>query len=65
MANEYLVAIHNYISDKIAAAQNNKKTAEQRNDLRSLQYCEGQLQELRTIRQYLTEKIDLKTQKYF
>ena len=65
MANEYLVAIHNYISEKIAAAENNKKNAEKQNDLSSLQYCEGQLQELKTIRRYLAEKIDLKTQKYF
>ncbi|UCD81102.1 MAG: hypothetical protein JSW26_06650 [Desulfobacterales bacterium] len=65
MANEYLVAIHSYISDKIAAAEKNKKTAEQQNDLTSLHYWQGQLQELETIRQYLAEKIDLKTQKYF
>jgi hypothetical protein len=65
MANEYLVAIHNYISEKIAAAENNKKNAEKQNDLSSLQYCEGQLQELKAIRRYLAEKIDLKTQKYF
>jgi hypothetical protein len=65
MANEYLVAIHNYISDRIAAAENNKKNAAQQNDLTSLQYWEGQLQELKAIRQYLAEKIDLKTQTYF
>jgi len=65
MANEYLVEIHNYISEKTAAAQKNKIFAEQQNDLNSKQYWEGQLQELATIRQYLAEKIDLKTQKYF
>jgi hypothetical protein len=65
MANEYLVAIHKYISEKIAAAENNKKNAAKQNDSSSLQYCEGQLQELKAIRRYLAEKIDLKTQKYF
>jgi hypothetical protein len=65
MANEYLVAIHHYISDKIAAAENNKKSAELQNDLQLLKYCEGQLEELRAIRQYMAQKIDLKTQKYF
>jgi len=65
MANEYLVAIHNYISDKIAAAENNKKIAAQQNDLTSLEYWKGQLQELKALRQYLAQKIDLKTQKYF
>jgi len=65
MANEYLVAIHNYISERIAAAENNKKNAVRQNDLTSLQYWEGQLQELQAIRQYLAKKIDLKTQTYF
>ncbi len=31
MANEYSVAIHNYISGKIAAAEKNKKDAEKEN----------------------------------
>ena len=30
MANEYAVAIHNYISGKIAAAEKNKKNAVER-----------------------------------
>jgi hypothetical protein len=65
MANEYAVAIHNYISAKIAAAEKNKEHAGLQNDVRLLQYCEGQLQELKAIRQYLADKIDLKTQKYY
>lgn len=65
MANEYLVEIHNYISAKMAAAEKNKKIAEQQKDLNSKQYWEGQLRELAAIRQYLVEKIDLKTQRYF
>jgi len=65
MANEYSVAIHNYISDKIAAAEKNMKLAEQGGDAGSIPYFRGQLQELYNIRQYLVEKIDLKTQKYF
>jgi len=65
MANDYAVAIHNYISDKIAAAEKNKKTAEMENDLGSLSYYNGQLQEFNNIRQYMVEKIDLKTQKYY
>jgi len=65
MANEYSVAIHNYISDKIAAAEKNKTDAEKEKDLESTRYCEGRLQELNSIRQYMVEKIDLKTQKYY
>jgi len=65
MANEYSVAIHNYISEKIAAAEKNKKTAEMENDLGSISYYNGQLEEFNNIRQYMVDKIDLKTQKYY
>jgi len=65
MANEYLVEIHKYISAEIASAENKKKTADANNDLESKRFCEGQLQEWLKMREYLTKKIDLKTQKYF
>jgi hypothetical protein len=65
MANEYAVNIHDYISDKIAAAEKNKALAEKSGDLSSTRYHEGQLQELHAIRQHMAEKIDLKTQKYY
>lgn len=65
MANEYSVAIHNYLSDKIAATEKNKKHAEMENDLGSISYHKGQLKELNNIRQYMVDKIDLKTQRYF
>ena len=65
MANEYSVAIHNYISGKIAAAEKNKKNAEMANDLGSINYYNEQLKEFNNIRQYMVDKIDLKTQKYY
>ncbi len=65
MANEYAVAIHNYISGKIAAAEKNKKNTAIENDLESISYYNGQLKEFNNIRQYMVEKIDLKTQKYY
>lgn len=65
MANEYSIAIHNYISSKIAAADKNKKVAEKEHDLASLHYYKGQLKELNNIRRYMADKIDLKTQKYY
>ena len=65
MTNEYSVAIHSYISDKIATTERKKQHAEQKNDLESISYYEGQLKELNSIRQYMVEKIDLKTQKYY
>ena len=65
MANEFSVAIHNYISAKIAAGQKNKANAEKNNDTAAASYYEGQLQEFNNIRQYMVENIDLKTQKYY
>ena len=65
MANEYSVAIHNYISGQIAIAEKDKKDAEKNEDSASTKYFEGRLQELNIIRQYMAEKIDLKTQKYY
>ncbi len=65
MANEFSIAIHNYISDRIAFTEKNKKNAEINEDSASTRYFEGRLQELNKIRQYMTERIDLKTQKYY
>ena len=65
MANEYSVAIHNYISEQIATTERKKQHAEKKNDLESISYYEGQLKELNSFRQYMVEKIDLKTQKYY
>jgi len=65
MTNEYSVIIHNYISDKIAITEKNIQHAEKKNDLESISYYEGQLKELNSIRQYMAEKIDLRTQKYY
>jgi hypothetical protein len=65
MTNSHLVEIHNHISAKLAAAESQRRNAEQQNNSTSLHYWEGQLQELKALRQYLSEKIDLKTQTYF
>ena len=65
MAYEFSVAIHDYISDQIAVAEKYKKVAEINEDSASSRFFEGRLQELNKIRQYMTERIDLKTQKYY
>ena len=65
MANEYAVAIHKYLSDKIAATEKYLTDAEKLRDLASFRYYAGQLKELNSIRQYMVKKIDLKTQKYY
>jgi hypothetical protein len=65
MANEFSVAIHNYISGQIEIAEKDKKDAEKNEDSASIRYFEGRLHELHIIRQYMVERIDLKTQKYY
>ena len=65
MAHVFSVEIHDYLSEKILQAEQGKKTAEQENEKESRLYYEGQLLELKTLRQYLTDNIDLKTQKYY
>jgi hypothetical protein len=45
MANEYLIEIHNYISEKIARAQSRKDEANTNNELESRRFYEGQLKE--------------------
>ena len=65
MANEYLIDIHNYISDRLVSAENKKKEAAADADLASRRFFEGQLEEWQQIRNYLASKVDLKTQKYF
>ncbi len=65
MTHEYSAQIQNYISAKISAVMEARQTAEKRADAKSLRFCEGQLEELYNIRKYLTERIDLETQKYY
>jgi hypothetical protein len=65
MANEYLVEIHKYISERIVSAENNQKNADADNDPESRRFYEGQLHEWLKMRTYLANKVDLKTQKYF
>ncbi len=65
MAHEYSVKLHDWISEKIKLANSKIKTARDDNDTESEYYYNGQLQELLEIRQYLTDQIDLDTQKLF
>ena len=65
MAHAFSVEIHDFLSKKIMLAEEGKKRAILEKDKGTSQYYEGQLQELKVVRQYLTENIDLKTQKYY
>ncbi|HID03539.1 MAG TPA: hypothetical protein EYP18_10085 [Desulfobacterales bacterium] len=65
MPHAFSVEIQDFISNKIQLMEEAKTKAihEKNNPVQF--YCEGQLLELMNLRKYLTENIDLKTQKYY
>ena len=65
MAHEYSIKIHDYLTGKIADAQKNKKKAKSLEDFGNVQFYNGQLEELFSVRKYLTDQIDLDTHKYY
>ena len=65
MANEYLIEIHNYISEQIDIAKSRQAEAQENKDRASQRFYDGQLAEWQQMRAYLAEKVDLKTQTYF
>ena len=65
MTHAFSVEIHEYIKKKIAGAEKGKKQADAEGDGETLRFYEGQLHELLKLRDYLTSKVDLKTQKYY
>ncbi|MDM8536158.1 hypothetical protein QUF70_05345 [Desulfobacterales bacterium HSG17] len=65
MAHEYSVIIHDYLASKIKTAQEKQSKAKKIEDLNNVHFYNGQLEELFSIRKYLTDQIDLDTQKYY
>ncbi len=65
MAHEHSVTIHEYLSLKIQGAKNKKDEAKSLGNDENIQFYKGQLEELLNIRKYLTDQIDLNTQKYY
>lgn len=65
MPHAFSVEIHDYLSDKILSARNGIDQATLKQDQALESYHKGRLLELEIMRQYLTDNIDLKTQKYY
>ena len=65
MPHAFSVEIQDFISSKILLIKEAKTKAIRENNSAVQLYCEGQLLELINLRKYLTENIDLKTQKYY
>ncbi len=65
MAHEHSVTIHDYLSLKIEDVKKKKDKAKSLGNDENIQFYNGQLDELLNIRKYLTDQIDLDTQKYY
>ncbi len=65
MAHEYSIQVHAWLKEKIDNVNMNLKQVREKNDSQKESYYKGQREQLREIRQYLTDKIDLDTQKYY
>lgn len=65
MANQYLVQIHQYITEQIGESQKHQAAASVDQDAWETRFYDGKLAELRKIRAFLSEHFDLHTQHYY
>lgn len=65
MTHEYSVEVQDYITQSISEAEKRASEAMSQSDMASTRFHRGQLRELQHIRRFLTERIDLETQKYY
>ena len=65
MANQYLVDIHEYISAKMADIKKAHTAVDEDSEPARASYLDGQLQELKALRQFLKKHYDLPTQTYY
>lgn len=65
MTHQYSIEIHDYVSDKIKLSNEMKAQAAEKRDQTLERFYAGQLEEWIKMREYMDQKIDLKTQKYY
>jgi hypothetical protein len=65
MANQFLVEIHDYITQQMEACLKYREEAWARGDEKRLAFIDGHLLELRLMREFLSERFNLTTQKYY
>lgn len=65
MPNEYSIAIHDFISSRMANAGKKLADAEAEDDTAMIYYWRGQLDEYRWLRAYFREHTDLKNFVYY
>ncbi len=65
MANQFLVEIHDFITGRLESARKACEEARSREDRGKLRFHEGRLDELGSLRAFLSEHFDLDTQNYY
>ena len=65
MPNQFLVEIHDYLDRQIDAAKNDRDDARSIGDQERLEFSNGKLDELEHLRDYVSRRFDLLTQKYY
>lgn len=65
MANQILIEIHEYISRQMDDSVKDIAEARSRGDQDRMVFVEGKIDELKTIRSFLSGHFDLSTHKYY
>ena len=65
MANDYLVACHQYITRELKRAETLRQQAETSGDMLQAAFHAGQVEEYNALRQYMSDHFNLTTQRYF
>jgi hypothetical protein len=65
VANQFLVEIHEYISRQIEAGLKERSDARSSHDAQRAAFMDGKIDELKTIRRFLSDHFDLTTQRYY
>lgn len=65
MAHQFSVEIHNYLTESLDETRRLLAKAEAEKDAAGVRFQEGRIEELLFFRRQMSEKYDLKNQKYF
>ena len=65
MSNQFLVKLHDHITQQIDEVNHQKSQAQSRGDELRSSFLKGKSSELKAIRKFLSKNFDLITQKYY
>ncbi len=65
MANSYLVDCHEHITRQMALSERRRQEAHHAGNRMESAFCEGQMDEWRQLRRFLSDHFDLTSQRYY